>query len=104
VQVGGHAIALEPAYAERARHASGALVLGIRPEFVRYRQRAEKDFMPVEVATVEDLGNHKIATARLGAHLVKVKVSEGTSVETGPGWLSFPREWTRLYADGAVLG
>ena len=103
VRVDGHAIALEPAYAERARRASGDLMLGIRPEFVRYQACAGAGFMPVDVATVEDLGNHKIATARLGAHLVKLKVSEDTSVATGAGWLAFPREWTRLYVDGAVL-
>jgi len=107
VRVDGHAIELEPAYAERARdarRAGGALVMGIRPEFVRYRRHAEAGFLPVEVTAVEDLGNYKIATARLGAQVVKMKLGEATSVASGPGWLSFPREWTRLYVDGAVLG
>lgn len=59
--------------------------------------------MPAEVTLVEDLGKYKIATARLGEHYVKVKVGESASVATGPGWLHFPPEWMRLYANGDVL-
>ncbi len=103
VRVDGHTIALEPAYAEQARRAGGELTLGIRPEFVRYEPHAVTGYMPADVTLVEDLGNYKIATARLGEHFVKVKVSESASVATGPGWLYFPPEWMRLYVDGDVL-
>ncbi|MGH8687467.1 MAG: ABC transporter ATP-binding protein [Burkholderiales bacterium] len=103
VTVDGHAIPLDPAYGERARRAGGELQLGIRPEFVRYRSQAATDFMPVEVVAIEDLGNYKIATARLGGHVVKVKVGEDTSVATGAGWLSFPPDRTWLYVDGNAL-
>ncbi|MGH8737658.1 MAG: ABC transporter ATP-binding protein [Burkholderiales bacterium] len=97
-------IPLEPARLERARRASGELVLGIRPEFVRYQAQAAAGSLPAEITAVEDLGNYKIATARLGGHVVKVKLNEGAAVATGPGWLTFPPEWTRLYAGGSVLG
>ena len=103
VRVDGHSVALDPAYVERARRAGGELELGIRPEFVRYQPHDAAGYMPAEVTSVEDLGNYKIVTARLGARLVKVKLREGTRVANGPGWLSFPPEWTRLYVDGAVL-
>jgi glycerol transport system ATP-binding protein len=82
---------------------NGKLELGIRPEFVRYRASAAEGYLPAEVTQVEDLGNYKIITARLGGHLLKAKVGEVTRVAGGPGWLRFPSEWTRLYAEGDVL-
>ena len=103
VRVDAHSIALEPGYVERARRAGGELKLGIRPEFIRYQPHAAAGYMPAEVTAVEDLGNYKIATARLGSHLVKVKVSESTRIATGSGWLSFPPQWMRLYVNDDVL-
>ena len=102
-RVDGCLIALDPDCAKRALRASGKLQLGIRPEFVRYRASAAEGYLPAEITQVEDLGNYKILTARLGGHLVKAKVSEDMQVGGGAGWLGFPPEWTRLYADGDVL-
>ena len=102
-RVDGRLIALDHDYAKRARSANGKLELGIRPEFVRYRASAAEGYLPAEITQVEDLGNCKILTARLGAHFVKAKVSEDLRVSAGPGWLGFPPQWTRLYANGDVL-
>jgi glycerol transport system ATP-binding protein len=104
VRVDGQAVAVQPERLERARRAGGALTLGIRPEFVRYAASAAAGALPAEITAVDDLGNYKIATARLGRHVIKAKLGESESVAAGPGWLTFPREWTRLYADGRVLG
>jgi glycerol transport system ATP-binding protein len=102
-RLNGSAVALDPAYAERARRATGRLELGIRPEFVRYRASATEGFLLAEVTSVEDLGDYKIVSARLAGHLVKAKVSDDVAVSGGAGWFAFPPEWTRLYVDGAVL-
>jgi len=99
----GCAIALDPNYATRAARAKGTMQLGIRPEFVRYRPSATEGYVPAEITQVEDLGNYKILTARLGGHLVKAKVNEEIQVAGSAGWIGFPPEWTRLYADGYVL-
>jgi glycerol transport system ATP-binding protein len=101
--VNGHVIPLDAGYAERARAAGGELKLGIRPEFVRYLSSAAPSAVATEIAAVEDLGNYKILTARLGEHSLKVKVGEDVAVTAGPGWLAFPPQWTRLYSDGNVL-
>jgi glycerol transport system ATP-binding protein len=101
--VDGCVIALDTGYAQRARRAGGALELGIRPEFVRYHASASEGYLPAEITEIEDLGNYKVLTARLGGHVVKAKVAEDLRVGRGAGWLRFPPEWTRLYADGAVL-
>jgi glycerol transport system ATP-binding protein len=91
-RLNGCHIALDPDYAKRASRANGKLHLGIRPQFVRYRASATEGYLPAEITQVEDLGNYKILTARLGGHLVKVKVSEDMRVAGGAGWLGFPPE------------
>ena len=102
--VGGHRIPLAPDLAARARAAEGELTLGIRPEFLRYGTDAEPGAVPATVTAVEDLGNFKIVTARLdGGPVLKVKLPEEAEVAGGVGWLGFPPEWTRLYADGRVV-
>jgi len=103
VRIEGFSLPLEPARLERARRATGELILGIRPEFVRCQAQVGAEALPAEVTAVEDLGNYKIATARLGRHLVKAKLEESASIAPGPGWLVFPPRWTLLYADGSVL-
>ena len=103
VRVDGHSIALDAAYTEQARRAVGKLELGIRPEFLRYEPQAGSGYVPTEVTAIDDLGNYRVATARLGEQLVKVKVGENARIAAGPGWLYFPPEWTRLYVDGDVL-
>ena len=102
-RIDGQLIPLEAAYAERARQKGGELKLGIRPAFVRYLPAAGPDGVPAEITAVEDLGNYKILTARLGQQQLKVKVGEDVGVAAGPGWLAFPPQWTRLYRDGNVL-
>src|SRR5467141_1741620 len=103
VRIDGFSIPVAPARLERARGASGELILGIRPEFVRCQAHASADSLAAEVTAVEDLGNYKIATARLGRHLVKAKLKASASIAPGPGWLVFPPKWTLLYAGGSVL-
>lgn len=103
VVVAGHSIPLDPAYAARARAARGNLTLGIRPEFVRYSAKSISGAVATHVSSVEDLGNYKILTGKVGEHSIKAKVGENEAVETGPGWFMFPPEWTRLYVDGTVL-
>jgi glycerol transport system ATP-binding protein len=102
-RVGDGVIGLDPDYAERARRATGRLELGIRPEFVRYRASAAEGYLPADIRQVENLGNYKVLTARLGDHIVKAKVGEDVAVAGGAGWLGFPPEWIRLYVDGDVL-
>ena len=104
VRVGERLIPLDPAYLERVRGTEGRLELGIRPEFVRYRSSETEGYLPVQITAVEDLGNYKLLSARLGEHGAKVKIGEGATAAEGPGWLLFPPECTRLYADGELLG
>ncbi|MFQ5774756.1 MAG: ABC transporter ATP-binding protein [Kiloniellaceae bacterium] len=101
--VEGQRIPLSPGLAEKGRSASGALEIGIRPQFLRLGLQAGGDGVPVAIAAVEDLGDFKIVTARLGARVVKVKLAAGEEVPGARGFLRFPPEWTRLYADGRLV-
>jgi len=77
--------------------------LGIRPEFVQFLASATQGAVPVEIQSVEDLGNFKILTARLGQEQLMVKISEDMEISPGVGWLAFPPERTRLYADNLAV-
>ena len=58
----------------------------------------------VEVEEVEDLGRNKLATARLGAQRLKVRLPEEETVVPGaPCWLELPPRWTTLYAAGRAV-
>ncbi|WP_119460958.1 ABC transporter ATP-binding protein [Rhodospirillaceae bacterium SYSU D60014] len=102
-RVGDHRIPLAPELAAQASAVGGELTLGIRPEFLRYSTTAEPGAVPADIAVVEDLGNFKIMTARLDGQMLKVKLPEEAEIAGDAGWLIFPPEWTRLYADGKVV-
>jgi glycerol transport system ATP-binding protein len=102
--VEGERIPLDARAAEQGRGASGELQIGIRPQFLRLGTGPEDGGVPVAIGSVEDLGNYKIVTARLGSRSVKVKLDEAAEVAGERGFLSFPPEWTRLYADGRLVG
>jgi glycerol transport system ATP-binding protein len=102
--VEGQRITLAREVCARARAAGGELQLGIRPEFLRRVGAEAPGAVRVEVTEVEDLGRYRIATARLGAQSLKVRLPEEERL--GPGeacWLEFPAQWTTLYAGGRAI-
>ncbi len=80
------------------------LELGIRPEFLGLRQERREGALPVTVAAVEDRGSFRIATVLLGSQSLKVKLSDDRGVSPGEGFLEFPPDRIRLYADGHLVG
>jgi glycerol transport system ATP-binding protein len=102
--VEGQRVALDPDLCARAQKQGGELLLGIRPEFVRRVPAEAPDALKAEVAEVEDLGHHVLATARLGKQTLKVKLPEGEPIKPGDAFtLSFPPAWTTLYVDGLAV-
>ena len=100
---GGAATSAGRGRARGARAAGGEPLLGIRPEFLRRVPEGTPSSVRVEVTRVEDLGRHKLATARLGAQSLKVRLPEEERLAPGEraGWSSPPR-WTTLYAGGSL--
>jgi glycerol transport system ATP-binding protein len=87
----------------RIANAQSQLEIGIRPEFVEVHGKAGEGTLPVHVSRVEDLGNYKVLTARLGQHEVKAKIPEGQETAGETAHLGFPPRWTKLYADGHLV-
>jgi glycerol transport system ATP-binding protein len=101
--VDGARIPLADGIAARGRGRGGNLQLGIRPEFLRMASSADGGRVPVAVTGVEDLGNFKIVTVRLGGHSLKIKLPEEQVVPGDSVFLRFPPEWTKLYAGGRLV-
>ena len=84
------------------------LTVGIRPEFLGCSNTQEFDtpetrVLPAVIARVDDLGNYKLVTTQLGNHTLMAKLSEDAQIQTGPGWLSFPANQTKLYAHSRLV-
>jgi glycerol transport system ATP-binding protein len=103
VTVGAVRIPLELDRIARARSAGGELSIGIRPEFLQCGTGSKPGAIPAEIKAVDDLGNFKIVTAKLGDQLLKAKLSEDADLEPGHGWLYFPPAQTMLYADSRIV-
>jgi len=109
--IGGHRIALDPALCARARAASGPIVLGVRPEFLRSAAPDAPGAIPTTVGHVEELGTYVIASVGLrneghaGAQQeLKVKLPEGSTLAEGDTlWLELPSSHATLYADGRAI-
>lgn len=101
--IDGVSIPLDPAVFAKASKATGALELGIRPEFLVLDTAADATGIPVSITRVEDLGQYQIATVTFGNQKLRVKLSEDQTVSGTDGKLSFPTEWTKLYADSRLV-
>lgn len=104
VLVQGARIPLEPGVAARALGMSGAMEIGVRPEFLKLSNEPLDGAVAVVPGAVEDLGNFKIVTVRLVDVAIKVKVPEHQDVPTGIAYLQFSTDTTRLYVNGHLVG
>ncbi len=102
--VDGQRIPLGDSALAAAAAAAGELSLGVRPEFLSLHDSPQAGSLPVAVDAIEDLGNYKIASVRLGEHAIKVKVPEDQPVAVERAQLTFNRDFTRLYAGDRLLG
>jgi glycerol transport system ATP-binding protein len=100
--VGGQQIKLEAGLAAKAT-SSKDLKIGIRPEFLGYAPEAQHGAINAQIERVDDLGNYKIATAKLGTETLKLKLEEDAQISSGAGWLVFPPERLMLYQNGRVV-
>jgi glycerol transport system ATP-binding protein len=100
--VGGQQIKLEAGLAAKAT-SSGDLKIGIRPEFLGYAPEAQQGAINAQIERIDDLGNYKIATAKLGTETLKLKLEEDAQISSGAGWLVFPPERLMLYQNGRVV-
>lgn len=82
---------------------SGSFEMGIRPEFLTLHPEQIEGTSKVAIKEVEDQGNCLIVKVLLSEHTLKVKVPEGQKVPETYGFLEFPPQWIRIYADGKLI-
>jgi len=99
----GASITLDHAVAAKGRDARGKLELGIRPMHLKLHDTAVDGGVPARVKSVEDQGSCRIVNLTLDGKTVRARLPEGGQVPAEQGWLVFPPEWTRLFADGRLV-
>lgn len=102
-RVNGAGIVLDEKTASLAARAEGNLELGIRPMHLKVHTREVADGIAARVKSVEDQGSCKIVTLRLGEQILRARLAEEDAVPEGRAWLTFPAQWTRLYADERLV-
>ena len=70
---------------------------------MRLTTTAAQNSIAVSLSAVEDLGNFKIVTVRLGAQTLKVKTPEDQEIAAEHAYLKFPPQWTKVYANGQLI-
>ena len=99
----GARIALDPAVAEKGHAAGGKMELGIRPIHLELSAEAASGGVPVTVKNVEDQGSFRIVNVALDGKTLRARVPEGGHIPADKAWLTFPPQWSRLFADGRLV-
>ena len=82
------------------------LEMGIRPLYVRVRDREADHHIPVTITRVEDQGNFKILTLvpEKGGLELKARLPGDQAVPQGRAWMGFPPDKIRIFANDKALG
>ena len=77
--------------------------LGIRSEFIKIADRQKDNLVDVNVDKVEDLGNYKLLTAKMGNLIIKSKINRETEVPSTNVKLHIPPEKCCVYKDEKLI-
>ena len=102
-RIAGMDIPLDAATAEKARGKTGKLELGIRPMYLGIHSNPGDYQVKADIRMVEDQGNYRIVTLKMGGQTLKASLSEDRPIPEKTAWLSFPTQWTRLFVDGWLI-
>ena len=100
----GMRIRLDEKIARKGASIGGKLELGIRPQYLGLKTVPADNGIPAAIQAVEDLGNMKIITTKMGPYILRVKLQEHEQVLGEKAWLVFPPEKTKLFSDGYLVG
>ena len=73
--------------------------LGSRSEFIKIAQNQNENLIDVNVEKVEDLGNYKLITAKMGNFTIKSKVTRETEIPSQNIKLHLPAEKCCVYEE-----
>ena len=77
--------------------------LGIRSEFIKIADNQNENLLSVDVKRVEDLGNYKLLTAKMGNLTIKSKINREIEVPSSDVKLYIPAEKCCLYKDDKLI-
>ena len=77
--------------------------LGIRSEFIKIADNQTENLLSVEVEKVEDLGNYKLLTAKMGKLTIKSKINRETEVASSNVKLHIPAEKCCVYENEKLI-
>ena len=77
--------------------------LGIRSEFIKIAKNQNENLIDVNVEKVEDLGNYKLITAKMGDFTIKSKVTRETEIPNQNVKLHIPAEKCCVYEDNKLI-
>jgi len=77
--------------------------LGIRSEFIKIAKDQKENVISANVEKVEDLGNYKLLTAKIGSLTIKSKISRETEVPLDKVDLHIPEDKCCIYENEKLI-
>ena len=77
--------------------------LGIRSEFIKIAKNQSENLLNVDVEKVEDLGNYKLLTAKMGNLTIKSKINRETEIPSSDVKLYIPAEKCCVYEEEKLI-
>ncbi len=77
--------------------------LGIRSEFIKIAKDQNENLVNVNVEKVEDLGNYKLITAKMGDFIIRSKISRETEIPCDNVRLHLPPEKCCVYHENKLV-
>lgn len=77
--------------------------LGIRAEFIEIANEKSANSIQVDIERIEDFGNYRLVTTRVGEVVIKAKVKHEAALPSDKAWLTFPAEQCCVYVDEVLV-
>ena len=77
--------------------------LGIRSEFIELAEKEKSNTVKIKLTRVEDFGNFKLLTGKMGDLVIKSKVEREKPIPDGELNLYFPPEKCCVYSDEKLV-
>ena len=77
--------------------------MGIRSEFIKIANDQTENLLNVDVDKVEDLGNYKLLTAKMGNLIIRSKINRETEVPSSNVRLHIPAEKCCIYENDKLI-
>ncbi|WP_338848238.1 ABC transporter ATP-binding protein [Massilia sp. W12] len=87
ILLGDAVLPIAPQQLATLKNLTGALQLGVRPEFVRLAAPGAPGALETQVLRVQNLGTSQLLTAQCGAHVLKARLPLEQSIAPGAHWL-----------------